>query len=299
MDLENFKKIIPNSEDFIEVKELTYGWSGERKFWVKIKESNDILVRILSKEQYESQVDGIEFLKKCNEFCKFVPKIYKHGQTLDGLSYYLILDFIEGINGQEAIINYTKDEQYNLGFSMGKIIKEIHNFSEPKLLPQENLKFRNKVEVFIDYYKKHKQEYSFLGDIDNYVSDFLNKISTRPMIMLHNDFHLGNMIINGDKIFLIDFNRASIGDKVKEFDALAWSVTKSESFAIGLLDAYLIDENKDEFFKLLKGYINIWQIQMLYFIDSQDEEEKQVVISLIKQVSKWYNNSIIPTWYKN
>ena len=68
--------------------------------------------------------------------------------------------------------------------------------------------------------------------------------------------------------------------------------------SLGLFDAYLEDENKDEFFKILRGYIMIWQIQMLYFIQDETEEEKREVLDLIKFVSSWFeNDSYIPNWY--
>lgn len=59
-------------------------------------------------------------------------------------------------------------------------------------------------------------------------------------------------------------------------------------------------ESKDEFFELFKGYLTIWQIQMLYFIQDQDDEEKQEVLNLIKFVDSWFDeNSNIPNWYIN
>ena len=116
--------------------------------------------------------------------------------------------------------------------------------------------------------------------------------------MLHNDFHLGNMIINKEEISLIDFNRATLGDSIKEFDCIAWSATHSELFATGLLDSYLENKNSNEFFEILRNYISLWELQMLTFIENEDDEEKNVVINLIKYTESWFQeNNTIPNWY--
>ncbi len=298
MELEELKKIIPNSDSWTHSHEITYGWSGEQKYQIKQAEGSDMLLRILTPEQYEMQQDGIKFLLECNEISALVPKLYAHGKISHGENYYLLLEFIYGENGMLAIGNYSNQEQYDLGVIMGKEIKKIHSQTEEKKYPAESKKFKEKTQKFIDYYLANKAEFKFLGNIDDVILNFVNEVEKRPMVMIHNDFHLGNMIIDEDRIYLIDFNRACLQDRFKEFDAIAWSARSSTNFSAGLLDAYLDGEDKNEFFKILRGYISIWQIQMLFFIQDETEEEKREVLDLIKFVSSWFENgSFIPNWY--
>lgn len=298
MNLNKLKKLIENSSSWVESEEILFGWSGERKFKIKDKDNKEFLLRVLTKDQYEDQKDGVEHLIKCSEISDYVPKVISHGKTTDE-QYYLLLAYIPGSNGMEIIKKYTKKEQYELGYKMGRIIKHLHKICLPTLKPTEIVKFEQKVKKFYDYFIENRAKYPFLKNTENIIKEFEGYIQKRPMVMLHNDFHLGNMIINNKDIYLIDFNRASWGDNIKEFDCLAWSVKYSKQFAIGLLDAYLKNiEFKDEFFKILRGYIAIWQIQMLYFIKDQDEEEQQTVIDLVKSTETWFKkDEVVPKWY--
>lgn len=299
MDLAKLKKLILNSNSWKESEEIVFGWSGERKFKIVDENNKEYLLRLLTPNQYEDQKDGIEYLIKSSEVCEYVPKIAGQGETADKEYFYLLLEYIPGENGMTLIKNYTKKQQYELGYKMGRVIKKLHKLSIPTLKPTEIVKYEQKVKKFYDYFVENRAKYPFLKNTENIIKEFESYIQKRPMVMLHNDFHLGNMIINDKEIYLIDFNRASWGDNIKEFDCLAWTVKYSKQFAIGLLDAYLKNiEYKDEFFKILRGYIAIWQIQMLYFIHDQDEEEQQTVINLVKETETWFKkDEVVPKWY--
>lgn len=298
MKLNELKEIIPDSQDWCKSEQISFGWSGEQKYKITNTKSKTMLLRLLTKEQYEMQRNGIEFLYLSGKVCEFVPKILDKGYTTNSSFYFLLLEYIEGEDGMKVINNYSLQKQYELGVQMGKIIRKLHDLSKPSINKEENKKFKEKVAKFNDYFLANKSKFSFLKDVEKVIKEFQQVIDVRPMIMLHNDFHLGNMVINKDKIYLIDFNRASMGDSIKEFDALAWSAKYSIPFAKGLLDEYLKGEDKNEFFKILRGYIAIWQVQMLYFIQDQDDEEKQTVLDLIKFVESWYDKSeYIPNWY--
>jgi hypothetical protein len=139
MELEELKKLIPNSEGWTHSVEITYGWSGEQKYQIKQTEGSDMLLRILTPEQYEMQQDGIKFLLECDEISTLVPKLFAHGKTRGTENYYLLLEFIYGENGMKVISNYSDQEQYDLGVIMGKEIKKIHSQTEEKQYPDRLL----------------------------------------------------------------------------------------------------------------------------------------------------------------
>ena len=126
MDLTKLKKLIPNSNSWKESEEIVFGWSGERKFKIVDKNNKEYLLRLLTKAQYEDQKDGIEYLIKSSEICEYVPKIAGKGETAEEEYFYLLLEYIPGENGMALIKNYTKKQQYELGYKMGKIIKKLH-----------------------------------------------------------------------------------------------------------------------------------------------------------------------------
>lgn len=297
MLLEEIKNLIPNSENFESAKKLTLGWSDEEKYIVSCSGAR-VLLRVLKKESFEAQLKAIKSLQKFSQTSKLVPKVLDFGLTKDENSGYILLEYINGFNAMETISEYTIKEQYEFGVAMGETIKLFHQQSKKEIIESEKNKFLEKVKNFLNYYHENKNQFNFLSDKEPIINSFLEKVKNRPYVMLHNDFHLGNMILDENKISLIDFNRATYGDYIKEFDGIAWCVKVSKYFAQGIIDAYLFDEDEDEFFAYLKGYINIWQVQMLYFIKDQDDEEKNIVINLIKSVEQWYNgDGKVPSWY--
>ena len=298
MTLEELKKIIPNSKNWIDAEEITFGWSGEQKYKVKTTLGEELLLRILSFEQFEKQKDGIEFLSNSSKVLNTVPKIFAQGTTLDNTSYYLLLNYIKGNNGMNQIEKLNKTQQYNIGIKMGKIIKELHAITPQQINKQYNKEFLEKIDKYYAFFTENKAKFAFLHNTEENLINLKNIVKTRPVVMIHNDFHLGNMIINKNEISLIDFNRATLGDNIKEFDCIAWSATHSEEFATGLLDAYLENENKEEFFNILRKYISLWELQMLSFIETEDDEERNIVLNLIKYTESWFDkNNIIPNWY--
>ena len=298
MTLEKLKKIIPNSKDWISSEEITFGWSGEQKYKIQTNNGETLLLRILSKEQFENQKKGIEFLGKCGEKSSHVPQILEIGTTLDNSYCFLLLSYIIGDNGMSEIEKYSKDEQYVLGLKMGEIIKSLHSLSSPKRNTEYSKIFKEKIIKYLHFFAQNKGDFPFLHNTEKNLLKLQKIIKKRPIIMIHNDFHLGNMIINNNDIFLIDFNRATFGDNIKEFDCIAWSATHSENFVAGLLDAYLESENKQEFFEILRCYISLWELQMLSFIETEDDDEKKTVIDLIKYTESWFDkNEYIPNWY--
>lgn len=298
MTLEEIIELIGESREVVSSKKLNIGWSDEEKYILTCTSGARLLLRLLSKDSYISQLEPLMKLEKFAKKSDNVPKVLGYGVASNNKTAYILLEFIEGECAMQEITKFSSLEQYNFGLVMGKTIKEFHNQSTLRILKEESEKFACRVLGFVEFYQNNQEKYSFLRDKDKQVLKFLEKIKNEPMIMLHNDFHLGNMIIGNGKISLIDFNRATYGMGIKEFDGIAWSVRSSKFFAQGLVDAYIDSQDESEFFELLHGFINIWQLQMLVFIENQDDDEKKEVIELLKFAESWYSSdSNIPNWY--
>ena len=300
MDITTLKKLIPNSDKWTEAKEITFGWSGERKFKVTTSDNEKLLLRILSFEQKQKQEKGILFLEKCNKHISNTSILLDKGNTLDDKNYYLLLTWIDGEDGMKAIEKLPQEEQYRLGTVMGKTIKNLHSITKPTIDSEPSTYIATNIIEYIAGCREYLKDYAPLHSLTTRIEKDIEKIKSRPVVMIHNDFHLGNMVINSPDISLIDFNRARLGDNIKEFDCIAWSATHSIPFAVGLLDEYLKGEDIEEFFEYHRLYVTIWQVQMLFFIKEETEEEKKVVTDLINFTNTWYDSDSdnIPNWYR-
>lgn len=89
-----------------------------------------------------------------------------------------------------------------------------------------------------------------------YIEANRHLLSNRPQTFQHADYHIGNMMIENNKIVIIDFNRFDFGDPWEEFDRIVWCAQASPSYASGIIDGYFDNEVPLEFWKLLALYIS-------------------------------------------
>ena len=47
-------------------------------------------------------------------------------------------------------------------------------------------------------------------------------LANRPQSFQHGDYHIGNMMIENNKIVIIDFDRYDFGDPWEEFNRIVW-----------------------------------------------------------------------------
>lgn len=104
----------------------------------------------------------------------------------------------------------------------------------------------------------HECLYKFEG-ADNYITYLNNNrhlLARRPQCFQHGDYHIGNMMIEKNKIVIIDFDRYDFGDPWEEFNRIVWCVQVSPLFATGLINGYFENEVPMEFWDLLALYIS-------------------------------------------
>ncbi|WP_129747385.1 phosphotransferase [Haploplasma axanthum] len=57
-----------------------------------------------------------------------------------------------------------------------------------------------------------------------YIKDNRHLIKNIRRVLAHTDYHLGNMIINNDDIYIIDFDKLGFEDIYSEFKPFIWNV---------------------------------------------------------------------------
>lgn len=123
-------------------------------------------------------------------------------------------------------------------------------------------------------------------------------MNNRPLAFCHGDFHLGNMVIQNDKIGISDVVNCSLADPYEEFKRGYWSVVESELFQTGMLNGYFNNNIPEEFFEILQLYsIESMMTRLLKAINKATFE----LISKLNDLQiQWWGNFDYkrPTWYK-
>lgn len=126
-------------------------------------------------------------------------------------------------------------------------------------------------------------------------------LANRPQCFQHGDYHIGNMMIENNRLIIIDFDRCDFGDPWEEFNRIVWSAQASPLFASGIVDGYFDNNVPQEFWRLLALYIGSNLLSSLPWAVQFGEDEVKTMLSQAEQVLNWYDdmNRIVPAWYKD
>lgn len=89
------------------------------------------------------------------------------------------------------------------------------------------------------------------------------------------------MMIEDDKMVIIDFDRYDFGDPWEEFNRIVWSAQASPIFASGIINGYFDNEVPHEFWKLLALYIGSNMLSSIPWAIPFGEGEVHTMLKLI------------------
>lgn len=277
---------------------LNKGWSLDQKYQVETIEGTYLLrISDSSKErQRRAEFSNMQKVKEANvRMCQAL----EIGLIDEGV--YVIHEWIRGKDLYDLIESYDEIKQYELGREAGEMLKKIHSIERDENVQMDwedyfNNKVDKKIAAYVNCEQKYDQDYLFL----DYLETNRNLLKNRPIVFMHGDFHIGNMMINEEgQLVIIDFDRSDYGDPYEEFNRIVWSAQASSAFASGIVDAYFNDDVPTLFWKLLLFYIISNTISSLPWTMQYDSSGESVMRKQASQVLSWYDNlkDEIPSWY--
>lgn len=286
--------------EFIKKELINKGWSGDKKYYVETKDNKRYLLRVYSFDKHEKCRNNFILHQKLNKLDIPIPVPIETGECEEGV--YILQTWIEGRDAREVIQNFSNKQQYKYGIEAGKILKKIHSLSikneNENWQTFYNKKIDNKIKNYQDCELKFLNGHLFIEHIQKY--RFLLKDCTYTF--RHGDFHLGNMMIDGNgKLYIIDFDRCDFGDPINEFDRMTWNADASLPFSCGLIDGYFSNNVPEFFWKLMSLYLVVGIITSLPWSVINGKEEIAISMKQAKNILNWYNNfdNIIPNWYND
>ncbi|MCL2775346.1 MAG: phosphotransferase [Oscillospiraceae bacterium] len=288
---------IPGFESFTEIKPITKGWSEDKKYCVIKADGTKYLLRISPIERYEIRKSLFEMMKKVSALGIPMCKPVEFGVCPDGV--YVLHNWIEGEDLSDVLPNLSETEQYELGLKAGEILQVIHSIPAP----ENQVNWAERVNRKIDTKMKKYQECGIKIDGDDnfikYIEQNRYLLENRPQCFQHDDYHVGNMMLENGELIIIDFDRSDYGDPWEEFKSITWNAQLSASFATGQVNGYFEGEPPLEFFKLLAFYISGGSLAHVLGAVTWGQHEIDVALNLASNVLKWYDNmnNPVPTWY--
>ena len=299
-----------NLEPVTSMENIPRGWSGDKKYKITAADGTKYLLRITPKETSGSLDDDSlgrrEYTKQQHMFqiqqsvaARGVPMCRPVACGRCEQGFYNIQTWVEGRDAEEVIPLLSDAEQYACGLEAGRILKVIHSVPAPEEQPDWETRFNAKMDRKIQMYHQCSLKFDGADDLIAYIEANRSLLKGRPQCFQHGDYHIGNMMIEKDKLVIIDFDRYDFGDPWEEFNRIVWCAQCSPLFASGMVNGYFDGDVPMEFWKLLALYISSNMLSSVAWAVSFGEEEIQTMRKQAQDVLNWYDHmkNPVPSWY--
>jgi len=227
------------------VRSIPKGFSFERKYLLSCSDTERYLLRIASLSDPGTlpyKQAEFEVVRRLRNYSSLVPGAHAFGVSDDGSLCFMLLDFVEGTDGETALGGLAAQDQYRLGVQAGKELKRLHAMPAPADLPDwsgaVSAKYARKAAAF------DAQGLRLPGidraRLSRYIRENIPCIHGAGRTFLHGDYHPANLIVHDGRLTgIIDFNRYDWGDPVHDFLKTAFFTRAiSIPFSVGQIDGY-------------------------------------------------------------
>ena len=292
---------IPGFDTWESVELLSKGWSTDKKYIVKTRMGEKLLLRMAEAECFEQKK------KEYDIICKYAALGFEMSKPLgcglcdNGAHTYMLLTWVDGEDLEEALSKLTEKEQYELGRSAGRILRQIHSIPVAKEdIPAQTKKMKKLAQL--ERYEQSSVRIENDETAVQYVKDNIDKLWLEQPVYQHGDFHPGNLILTPQKTLgVIDFNRWEVGDPYEEFYKLeSFGVEVSVPYCVGQIDAYFNDEIPVQFWETLAVYVAHASLYSIKWAEQFGQKDIDGMVARCKAAMEHYDGftKVVPSWYE-
>lgn len=293
---------IPEISNAKQIVQINKGFSSDEKYLIHMFDDREkLFLRTFDLDQFESKKIEYSILKKMQDYEIACPKPIAIGKMKE--KGYMVLSYIKGTDAEKEIVSLPYEEQFAIGFKAGKELRKMHQLTAPEYITSW---YSRKVEK----HEKYVKAYLICGvkikndeKIVKFIKDNIHLMKQRPNLFLHDDFHLGNLIVKDKKFAgVIDFDRFDWGDPYHEFLKIGiFSRRISTHFSIGQIKGYFDDKEPDEaFWRLYSLYLAMCVFSSVIWTLNTIPDDINNVLDRIYMLLEDhdYFSSMKPKWYE-
>lgn len=184
-----------------------------------------------------TDIDNEEAFKKeisfysSNKDNTLIPKLYYSSTDKKDVPYiYEILEKINGVSLYNVWHTYTEKQRENIIRQLCDAMKQMHNIKGRRYNWSEYMKKK-----FNILYEQAKKLNIFndgeQGLLNKAYSSFDKYLESNEFVLVHNDLHFDNILVDNGKIKIIDFERSMYAPRDFELDIFYRMIRKPWKFA--------------------------------------------------------------------
>lgn len=225
---------IPLLKEAVSIDHIDKGYSRDEKWVMTTVSGEKYVLRFTDQDQYDKIKMQFELLSELRRHGVQCADPVNIGVLEAKQQVYYILSFIEGQEAKEIMSQLTEEQQYAIGVSAGQDLRNMHKYPAPSHIEPWEDRVIKKHHRYLTAYRK--SGFSLKGDekVAQFIAKHIDIVKGRPNQFQHDDFHLGNIIVNNHKYAgVIDFNNFDWGDPIHDFYKVAlFSRETSEAFQL-------------------------------------------------------------------
>ncbi len=282
---------------FVSAEPIDKGWSGDKKYRVQTADGRTLLLRLSPVEQLARKQE--ECIRMRQAAALGVPLCcpVEVGTCPEGT--YSLYEWIDGEEAEAAVPRLAPADAYRYGVQAGRYLKQLHTLPAPAGQEPWDIRYARKIDHKLALYAGCPLKYDGGEIFLAYIQHNRRLIQGRPQCFQHGDYHIGNMVLQGGRLIILDFDRFDYGDPWEEFNRIVWCAQKSPSFAAGMVDGYFDGTPPSDFWRLLALYIAVNTLSSLPWAIPFGQAEIDTMQRQAGEVLAWYDHMRcpVPAWY--
>lgn len=277
---------------------LKKGWSEDEKYLLR-KNGTTRTLRVSRKKSLEDQKAEYESISSIPSE-KGIIRPLSYGELEKGTTY-ILYTYETGEDLRPVLSKKPEEVQYDLGLQAGMKLTAIHSVKDPFSGSEVRAEaYSRKIDLKIEKFHKHQVTFPGLLEAVRYIDRHRSLLHGRPSVLLHGDYHIGNMVVEGQELKILDFNRYSFGDPYEEFDRMTMNIHSSRTFSKGLLHAYFKGTPPLEFFALWKLYALTNAVGSIPWALENSPESLSFVKEMVANTLEEFmvDEIPVPRWYR-
>ncbi|MGQ7864173.1 aminoglycoside phosphotransferase family protein [Bacillus sp. WC2502] len=303
MEREKLKLLSPLLTQAISFQPMTSGLSGNRTYLVTTSSSEKLVLKLSNLKTYTNFKRKASVQQKFKNRGLLCSEVMEVGMNPELNCTYRIFSFIEGENARASIRLLTNEEQYEIGRRAGRELNFMHTCPAPSHVAPWDERVMAKHERYVHAYQSSGVTFTKEQFVLDFIKSHADAVKSRPNQFQHDDFHLGNIIIQeGEYAGVIDFDQSDWGDPVHDFYKLSlFSRENSIPFSAGQLDHYVNTQATDDFWLLFSIYTAMSCFSSIVWTLSYDAEHVKGMVNRVERMLADHDHfhQLKPAWYSN